>query len=188
MRKLATVFVPLLVLALVIGAVGCGGGVSQGEYDKVSTELAQTQEELAEAEASLSEIEGTLAEIEELLAQVQGELDAIKANPPVLEVDFIDIGEIARLTNLSLTKEASEESTYIVECQLDLTGELPGLTNVVDVELYIGDWFIDSDRWIDISSTGFVTTKPNIRLDTGLDDFVESIKLRIVPSFKVFGA
>ena len=124
---------------------------------------------------------------EEMLTGVQAELDAIKANPPVLEVDFIDIGEITRLTNLKLTREASEGSTYVVECQLELIDELPGLVNVVDVELYIDYRFIDSDRWIDVSSTGFVITKSNIRIDTGLDDFVESITLKIIPAFKVYG-
>lgn len=174
-----------LLISLV--AVSCTTGVSQEDYDKISSDLAHAQAELAEAEASLAETQATLSETKEMLTEVQAELDAIKANPPVLEVDFIDIGEITRLSNLKLTREASEGSTYVIECQLELIGELPGLVNVVDVELYIDYRFIDSDRWIDVSSTGFVTTKSNIRLDTGLDDFVESITLKIIPAFKVYG-
>ncbi len=166
---------------------GCSTGVSQEKYDAISSDLVQAQAELAETEASLIETQATLSEIEETLTEVQAELDAIRTNPPVLEVDFVDIGAITRLTNLKLTKEAPEDSTYVVECQLELTGELPGTVNVVDIELYIDYKFIDSDRWIDVSSTGFITTMSNIRLDTGLSDFVESITLKIVPAFKVYG-
>jgi hypothetical protein len=62
------------------------------------------------------------------------------------------------------------------------------LVNVVDVELYVDDAFNGSERWIDISSSGFVTTKQFINFDTGLEQFDKPIKIRIIPSFKVFGA
>ena len=167
------------ILIVCIIAAGCDTGITQEDYDSLSSELAEVEDELNQAKAIISELQSTLAEI-------QGELDDFKANPPVLEVDYVDIGGIAKLTNLRMSKETSDAGTHIIECQLELTGELPDRTNVVDVELYIDDKFITFERWIDISSSGFVTTKPEIALDTGLQEFAERIKLKIVPSFKVF--
>jgi hypothetical protein len=176
-----------ILLLISLAVAGCDTGVSQEEYVRISGDLAQAQSELSAAELSLAETQATLSDTEDTLAEVQAELDAIKANPPVLEVSFLDIGEITRLTNLKLTKDVSEGSTYVVECQLELIDELPGLVNIVDVELYINYQFVDSERWIDVSSTGYITTKSDIRLDTGLSDFVESITLKIIPAFKVYG-
>jgi hypothetical protein len=176
-----------IVLLISVTAVGCDTGVSQEEYDRISGELARAQSELSATELSLAETQAALSDAEETLTAVQAELDAIKANPPVLEVSFIDIGEITRLTNLKLTRDIAGNSTYFVECQLELIDELPGLANVVDVELYINNQFIDSERWIDVSSSGYIITKSDIKLDTGLSDFVESITLKIIPAFKVYG-
>jgi hypothetical protein len=169
-------------------AASCAVSISQEEYDRLGSELAQTEDELALAKAVNSDIEDELMEIQKELDNAQAELDSIKASPPALEIDFIDAGKIAKLINLKVSKDNPQTGTYIIECQLELTGALPGPTNVVDVELYINDRFVDSDRWIDISSTGFLVTKAQSRLDTGMEDLVESIKLKIVPSFKVFGA
>ena len=173
-------FLACIVFVLIsLVAASCTTGVSQEEYDSRISELAQTQEELATTKGNLSETEA-------MLAQAQLELEALRLTPATLEVVFVDRGGIARLTFLKVTKEAPED-TWVVECQLEQTGELPTLVNVVDVELYIEDRFIDSERWIDVSSSGFAVTKPSIRLDTGTGEFVESIELRIVPAFKVFG-
>jgi hypothetical protein len=161
--------------------VSCTTGISQEDYDAFNTQLLQTQRELTQAETIVLNLQSELTNI-------QSKLDDLKANPPVLEVDYLDIGEISKLTYLKMSKKSSGNGTYIIKCQLELTSELPELTNVVDVELYIDDKFITFERWIDISSSGFVSTKPEIVLDTGLRKFVELIKLRIVPSFKVFGA
>jgi len=174
-------FLACIVFVLIsLVAASCTTGVSQEEYDRVSSELARTQEELATAKGNLSETEA-------MLAQAQSELDALRAAPAILEMVFVDRAGIARLTSLKVTKEASEEGTWVVECRLEQTGPLPTMVNVVDVELYIERRFVDSERWIDITSTGFVITKPSIRLDTGIVSFVESIELRVVPAFKVFG-
>ena len=170
----------IVFVSISLVAASCTTGVSKEEYDRVSSELAQTQEELATTKGNLSETQA-------MLAQAQSELDALKTTPAILEVVFVDRGGIARLITLKVIKEASDEGTWVVECQMEQTGPLPTLVNVVDVELYIEDRFIDSERWIDISSTGFIVTKPSIRLDTGTDEFVESIELRVVPAFKVFG-
>jgi hypothetical protein len=180
MRKRVSLVLTVCILILLV-STSCATRISQEEYDELDSELKQVQQELIQAEATVSSLQTELTEVQE-------ELDSYKANPPVLEVDFIDIGAVAKLTKLKLSKQASLEGTYIVECELELTGNLPGLYNVVDIELYIQDLFIDSERWIDVSSTGHVTTQSKIQLDTGLEDFVESIKLKLVPSFKVFGS
>jgi len=181
-------FACIMLVLISLAVASCATGVSQQEYDKLASDLAQTEEELERTEATLDEAEATLSATEEVLAQLQAELATIMANPPILELHFVDIGDIAKVTDLKVAKEATEGSTYIVECQLELTGELPELVNVVDVELYVEERFVGTYRWIDISSTGFITTNATITVDTGLEDFVGSIKLKIVPSFKVFGA
>ena len=167
------------ILSISLVAAGCDTGITQEDYDDLSRDLAEAEEELDQAKTIISELQSTLA-------GVQGELDDFKANPPVLEVDYVDVGDIAKLTSLRMSKETSATGTYVIELRLELTGDLPSMTNVVDVELYIDDKFITFERWIDISSSGFVTTRPEIALDTGLQEFTEAIKLKIVPSFKVF--
>jgi hypothetical protein len=164
----------------------CSSGVSQEDYDELSAALQQTQDDLEQVEATLTQTEASLEESQELLDAAQKELADIKANPPVLELQFVDIGDIARVTDLKMAREATEGSTYIIEGELELLGELPDLVNVVDVELYVNEQFRGSYRWIDISSTGFVTQKTTITIDTGVEEFVGPIKLKIVPSFKVF--
>ena len=176
-----------ILLSILLVLSGCSD-VSQEEYDKLAVDLAQTQEELDDAKYVISQLQVSLAEAEEELQGVKTELDYYRTNPPVIEVDFVDIGEIAKLTNLKVSKGATGNSTYIIECELELTGDLPGMVNVVDVELYVNIRFTDSERWIDTSSTGFITTKPVIYLDTGLQNLDQSIQIRIIPSFKVFGA
>jgi len=168
-------------------AASCAASIPKEEYDRLSSELAQTENELALTKAANSDIEDELTELQQELDNAQSELNSVKAEAPAVEIDFIDTGKIARLINVRVSKDNPPAGTYIIECQLELTGVLPGPTNVVDLELYINDRFVASDRWIDISSTGFQVTKPQSRLDTGVEDFVESIKLKIVPSFKVFG-
>jgi len=180
-------FLACIVFVLIsLVAASCTTGVSQKEYDEVSSELAQTEEELAAAKGNLSEIQAKLSQTEAMLAQSQLELEALRLAPATLEVVFVDRGGIGRLVSLKVTKETAE-GNWVVECHLEQTGPLPTLVNVVDVELYIEDRFIDSERWIDVSSSGFAVTKPSIRLDTGTGEFVESIELRVVPAFKVFG-
>jgi len=176
-----------IILSILLVASACSE-VSQEEYDKLADDLAQKQEELDDARDTISQLQVSLAEAEGELQGVQTELDYYKANPPVIKVDFVDIGEIAKLANLEVSKEATANSTYIIECELELTGDLPKMVNVVDVELYVNIRFTDSERWIDTSSTGFVTTKPVIYLDTGLQHLDQPIQIRIIPSFKVFGA
>ncbi|MFC1848125.1 hypothetical protein ACFLXV_02285 [Chloroflexota bacterium] len=176
-----------ILLSILLIASACSD-VSQEEYDKLAVDLAQTQEELDAAKDVISQLQVSLAETGEELQGVKTELDYYKANPPVIEVDFVDIGEIAKLTKLRVSGGATANNTYIIECELELTGDLPGRVNVVDVELYVNIRFTDSERWIDISSTGFITTKPVIYLDTGLQHLDQSIQIRVIPSFKVFGA
>jgi hypothetical protein len=165
---------------------GCSD-VSQDEYDKLAVDLAQTQKELENARESISQLQESLAEAQDELQGVTTELDYYKSNPPVIEVDFRDIGAIAKLTSLKVSKQATANSTYVVECKLELTGDLPGMVNVVDVELYVNLQFKGSERWIDLSSSGFVTTKPVIYLNTGLQHLDQPIQIRIIPSFKIFG-
>ena len=64
---------------------------------------------------------------------------------------------------------------------------MPPMVNVVDVELHIGGSFVTSERWIDISSTGYSIVKPRVKLDTGSEEPVESVMIKFVPAFKVFG-
>lgn len=75
-------FLACIVFVLIsLVAASCTTGVSQEEYDRVSSELARTQEELAAAKGNLSETEA-------MLAQAQSELNALKATPAILEVVF----------------------------------------------------------------------------------------------------
>jgi len=168
-------------MLIMLSITGCSTGITEEEYELLGRELS-------EAEATISGLQAQLDEAVEQREQAQSELDAIKASPPILEVDLVDIGEIARVVNLKLYQEPPGEGTYKVEAQLELLGELPDSVNVVDVELFAETSFADSDRWIDISSTGFVTTKESIILDTGLAYFADSIQMRVIPAFKVFGA
>ena len=182
------VFLTLTTCVLIsLALTGCQTGITQEDYDSLGRDLQRAQQELAQTQQSLIQAESAISDLQTTLTETQAERDDCKYNPPVLEVDFVDIGAISKLTNLKLSKQNPPGGTYVVECELELTGELVQLSNVIDVELYIQEAFIDSVRWIDVSSTGHITTQSDIRLDTGLEDLTESIKIKIVPSFKVFG-
>ena len=187
-RKSVRLAVLGMCLAFALALAACSTGVSQDEYDTLEADRAQVQRELDSANTIVAELEFALSASQDELSQVQAELDDLEANPPIVEVDFVDVGLVARLTGLKVMKETAANSTYSITVELDLLGDLPRLTNVVDVELYVGLLFVDSQRWIDISSTGFVTTNPTIRLETQLAELPESVQLRVVPAFKVFGA
>ena len=187
-RKSVRLAVWGMCLAFALALAACSTGVSQDEYDRLEADRARVQRELDSANTIAAELEAALSASHDELSRVQAELDDLEANPPIVEVDFVDVGLVARLTGLKVMKETAANSTYSITVELDLLGDLPRLTNVVDVELYVGLLFVDSQRWIDISSTGFVTTNPTIRLETQLAELPESVQLRVVPAFKVFGA
>ena len=187
-RKSVRLAVLGMSLAFALALAACSTGVSQDEYDRLEADRARVQRELDNANTIVAELEAALSASQDELSQVRAELDDLEANPPIVEVDFVDVGLVARLTGLKVMKETAANSTYSITVELDLLGDLPRLTNVVDVELYVGLLFVDSQRWIDISSTGFVTTNPTIRLETQLAELPESVQLRVVPAFKVFGA
>ncbi|HEY48600.1 MAG TPA: hypothetical protein G4O13_00960 [Dehalococcoidia bacterium] len=163
------------------------GRVPEGDYDAVTSDLLLIQQDLDEAEAELAAALANLTATDAELQQVQAELDDLKDSPVIVDVYFEGHGGIARVKSLKFHKYTGAGGTYYIECELEQAGTLPPLANVVDVELYIQRAFIDSVRWIDVTSSGFTIVKPKIRLDTGSTEFVESITLKFVPAFKTFG-
>ena len=146
-------------VSLLLIAGSCAPSVSKEEYDRLSSELAKTENELALAKAAKADIEDELMEIQKELDNAQSELNYIKANPPAIEIDFIDTGKIARLINVSASKDNVQTGTYVIECQLELTGSLPGPTNVVDIELYINDRLIPI---LNLAAAAMLLTNPQL--------------------------
>jgi len=183
-----------IVLLCIIGALaglvvsGYSDRVPQDEYDTVSNDLAQVRQELENQQEALAAAQANLTAAEAELEELQAELDDIKYNPVIVEVRLTGHSGIASVESLKFARYSGEGGTYYVDCDLEQTGKLPPMVNVVDVELHIGGSFITSERWIDISSTGYTVVKPGVKLDTGSEEPVDSIMLKFVPAFKVFGS
>jgi len=182
-----------IVLLCIIGALAglvvsnYSDRVPREEYDTVSNGLTQVSQELEQAQEALAEAQANLTAVEAELYEVKAELDDFKSSPVIVEVHLRGHSGIASIESLKLAKYSGEGGTYYVDCDLEQTGNLPPMVNVVDVELHIGGSFITSERWIDVTSTGYTVVKPGVKLDTGSKEPVDSITLKFVPAFKVFG-
>lgn len=78
--RILVAVIMLLVVSLI--AIGCRTGVSQQDYDKVKTDLAQVQQELSTTKTELSASQADLSGVQASLSTAQTELTSLKSKYP----------------------------------------------------------------------------------------------------------
>ena len=131
-----------------------------------TAELLQANEQLREAKEKFETLfQAAPLAIEEFDARGR----IVSVNPASERIFGWSLEEVQGRLPSSIPPEYAEESLRVLQQALQ------------------GNAFIGADRWIDVTSSGFTLVRPGIQLNTYSAEPVESLTLKFVPAFKVFG-